>query len=140
LRRIEVNPGSGKVTQRQLVEASFDLPRTHYEKVNGHHYRFAYGVGTKGKGSGFMDQLVKADVRRGESVVWRDQGCFPGEAVFVPRPGGRAEDDGVVMSVVLDGGRRASSLVVLDARSMSEIARASVPHHIPFGFHGIYAR
>jgi carotenoid cleavage dioxygenase-like enzyme len=37
---------------------------------------------------------------------------------------------------VLDGGRRASSLVVLDARSMSEIARASVPHHIPFGFHG----
>ena len=25
---------------------------------------------------------------------------------------------------------------VPDARDMSEIARASVPHHIPFGFHG----
>ena len=45
----------------------------------------------------------------------------------------------MVLSVVLDGGRRRSALVVLDARSMEEIARASVPHHIPFGFHGTYA-
>jgi carotenoid cleavage dioxygenase-like enzyme len=42
--------------------------------------------------------------------------------------------------VVLDGGRRTSYLLVLDARDMSELARAAVPHHIPFGFHGIHAR
>jgi hypothetical protein len=35
--------------------------------------------------------------------------------------------------------RRASSLVVLDARTLSEMARASVSHYIPFGFHGLYA-
>jgi len=58
----------------------------------------------------------------------------------VPRPHARHEDDGVIMSVVLDGRRRASALVVLDAKSMQEIARASVPHHIPFGFHGLYTR
>jgi beta,beta-carotene 9',10'-dioxygenase len=29
---------------------------------------------------------------------------------------------------------------VLDARDLSERARADVPHHIPFGFHGQFAR
>ena len=96
-------------------------------------------MGLKGRKSGFIDQLVKADVRRGEAVTWRDRGCFPGEPIFVRRPGARGEDDGVVLSVLLDGDRRRSALAVLDARSMEEIARASVPHHIPFGFHGAYA-
>ena len=31
-------------------------------------------------------------------------------------------------------------LVVDDAASFAELARAQVPHHIPFGFHGIYTR
>ena len=65
---------------------------------------------------------------------------YDGEPVFVPRPGAVAEDDGVVLSVALDGIRRKSALLVLDARNMEEITRASVPHHIPFGFHGLYSR
>ena len=55
------------------------------------------------------------------------------------RPAARAEDDGVLLSVVLDASARTSYLLVLDARDLSEIARARVPHHIPFGFHGLYA-
>jgi beta,beta-carotene 9',10'-dioxygenase len=58
--------------------------------------------------------------------------------VFVPRPGGVDEDDGVLLSVVLDAAARASFLLVLDARTLKEQARALVPHHIPFGFHGIF--
>ena len=46
----------------------------------------------------------------------------------------------MVLSVLLDAARRSSALVVLDAGTMEEVARASVPHHIPFGFHGVYAR
>jgi carotenoid cleavage dioxygenase-like enzyme len=51
-------------------------------------------------------------------------------------PGGYAEDDGVLLSVVLDAGQRRSFLLVLDAANLEERARAAVPHHIPFGFHG----
>jgi len=29
---------------------------------------------------------------------------------------------------------------VLDAADLTELARAEVPHHIPFGFHGQFAR
>ncbi len=55
-------------------------------------------------------------------------------------PGSEDEDDGVLLSVVLDGRRGNSFLLVLDARSLGELARAEVPHHIPYGFHGQFAR
>jgi carotenoid cleavage dioxygenase-like enzyme len=29
-------------------------------------------------------------------------------------------------------------LLALDATNLSEIGRARVPHHVPFGFHGSY--
>ena len=39
-----------------------------------------------------------------------------------------------------DGGTERSFLLVLDAGSLEELARAEVPHHIPFGFHGQFVR
>ena len=43
-------------------------------------------------------------------------------------------------SVVLDAASERSFLLVLDAGDLTELARAEVPHHIPFGFHGQFAR
>ena len=60
--------------------------------------------------------------------------------MFVAEPGAEDEDDGVLLSVVLDAERGGSSLLVLDARDLSELARAEAPHHIPFGFHGQYTQ
>ena len=42
--------------------------------------------------------------------------------------------------VVLDASAGTSFLLVLDAGDLSELARAEAPHHIPFGFHGQFAR
>ena len=67
-------------------------------------------------------------------------GCYPGEPVFVSGPQARDEDEGVVLSVVLDADRGNSFLLILDAQSFGEVARAEVPQHIPFGFHGEYVR
>jgi carotenoid cleavage dioxygenase-like enzyme len=92
-------------------------------------------VGEQGEGT-FTDQLVKIDATSGDARVWREAGTYPGEPVFVPRPSGTAEDDGVVLSVVLDPAANRSFLLVLDAASFEERARAPVPHAIPFGFHG----
>jgi len=58
--------------------------------------------------------------------------------VFVPAPGAVAEDEGVVLSVVLDAETGTSRLVVLDGQSFREVASAAVPHAIPFGFHGLF--
>ena len=56
------------------------------------------------------------------------------------RPEAEHEDDGVLLSVVLDAEAETSFLLVLDAADLSELARAQAPHHIPFGFHGQFAR
>jgi carotenoid cleavage dioxygenase-like enzyme len=84
--------------------------------------------------------VLKVDVEDGSAARWQEDGCYPGEPVFVPRPGADGEGDGVVLSVVLDSKAGRSFLLVLDAGSFEELARAEAPHHIPFGFHGQFAR
>jgi beta,beta-carotene 9',10'-dioxygenase len=126
--------GGGAVTTRPLGDVDLELPRIDYRRRNGHPYRYVYGAGSAG--AAFLKRLVKLDVTDGSSVVWDEPGLWAGEPIFVPRPGAEAEDDGVILSVVLDPEAGVSSLVVLDAASFEEIARAQAPHHIPFGFHG----
>lgn len=94
-----------------------------------------YGVGV-GKQGDFFDQIVKLDVAAGLSDVWRSPGVFPGEPVFVAAPSGDTEDDGVLLSVVLDTDRKRSFLLILNAKDLREIGRAEAPYPIPFGFHG----
>ena len=137
LERFRVNPSNGAVARERLVEEPIELPRINYGRCNERRYRYTWGVGAA---SGWLDRIVKADLERGDSAVWTQEGCYPGEPVFVAAPGAQHEDDGVLLSVVLDGGEGSSFLLVLDAATLSELARATVPHHIPFGFHGQFAR
>lgn len=42
-------------------------------------------------------------MRSGELLLWRREGHYPGEPIFLARPGASDEDDGVLLSVVLEG-------------------------------------
>jgi len=140
LRRYRVDLERGRVSEEALSDAPLELPRIDYRERNGRPYRYVYGTGAsvKEEESDFVDRLVKIDVAGGEAVEWREPGAYPGEPVFVPSPKpDRAEDDGVLLSVVLEA-RGTSFLLVLDAAGLGELGRARVPHHIPFGFHGQY--
>jgi carotenoid cleavage dioxygenase-like enzyme len=137
LERFRVSPGSGTVAVEKLINESLELPRINYGRCNERPYRYTWGVGSEGT---WLDRIVKADVVERASTTWSEEGCYPGEPVFVATPDGRNEDDGVLLSVVLDGRKGNSFLLVLDAASLDELARAEVPHHIPFGFHGQFAR
>jgi beta,beta-carotene 9',10'-dioxygenase len=122
------------VTGEALSDVRFELPRIDYARRNGREHRFVWGMAPHD--GGLFGQIVKVDIPGGEADTWHEPGSYPGEPVFVARPGGEAEDDGVLLSVVLEPERGQSSLLVLDAHDLSELARARVPHHIPFGFHG----
>jgi Lignostilbene-alpha,beta-dioxygenase and related enzymes len=136
LRRYRV-PLTGRDASRETIAEGFELPRINYRERNGRPYRYVYGsYGPTGEPGAFLDRIQKGDVTDGGVLEWSENGCYPGEPVFVPTPDATAEDDGVVLSVVLDGARETSFLLVLDARDLQEIARARVPHAIPFGFHG----
>lgn len=49
---------------------------------------------------------------------------MPSEPIFVARPGGTKEDDGVLLTVALDAKRKLSCLIILNAQTMKEIGRA----------------
>lgn len=115
-------------------EQPLELPTLHYRRHNGRPYRFCYGVGRRGD-TDLYNQLVKQELE-GDCKLWYQPGTYPGEPIFVAHPEARREDQGVVLSVVLDVVAESSFLLVLDAESFAELARASVCQPVPFGFHG----
>jgi carotenoid cleavage dioxygenase-like enzyme len=138
LRRYRVPLGGGRVRSEALSEACMELPRFDYQRYNMREaYRFVYASSLRPEHpTGFYNQLIKADIETGRSWTWSSPDCYPGEPVFVGSPERRAEDDGVILSVVLDAARAESYLLVLDAQSFAERARAKIPHPVLFGYHG----
>ncbi len=139
LERFELDIATGEVTRERISGASIDLPRINYTRNNERPYRYTWGTGLDG-GSGWFDEIVMIDVEEQSATRWSEPGCYPGEPVFVAAPEARAENEGVLLSVVFNAQSGTSFLLVLDARTLGELARAEVPHHIPFGFHGRFAR
>lgn len=140
LNRLILNFDLQTVAMRPLFDAFIELPRINYEHHNTKPYAYVYAYGKKYAPSYVVDRLVKVNVNNGTSLEWFEEQYYPGEPVFVAAPSGKAEDDGVVLSVVLDVQKQASFLLVLDASTFKEVARAYVPHHIPFGIHGLFMR
>jgi len=99
-------------------------------------YRHAYAQGSAERDG---NHVAKVDIETGESRTWSDPGLFLEEPVPVLAPGSdRPSDDGVVVVTALDAEAGRSILLVLDATTLDEVARARLPHHVPFGFHGRY--
>ncbi|HEX2178339.1 MAG TPA: carotenoid oxygenase family protein [Actinomycetota bacterium] len=142
VRRFRLDPMEGTVEWERLRDAFVELPRIN-PAFNGLPYRYFYGFGGYGsllQGASltfdFANSLVKVDTYGEPTQVWQQEGCFPGEPIFVARPGGFEEDDGVLLSVVLDTDTEQSFLLVVDATTMTELGRADLPHHVPFSLGG----
>jgi carotenoid cleavage dioxygenase-like enzyme len=128
------------VSSERLADGAIELPRINYRRCNERPYRHVWGNSTGAGTSGWLERIVKIDTADELALTWSERDCYPGEPVFVARPEAEREDDGVVLSVVLDAARSSSFLLVLDAADLTELARAQVPHHIPFSFHGQFMR
>ncbi|XP_024903268.1 beta,beta-carotene 9',10'-oxygenase isoform X2 [Pteropus alecto] len=111
-------------------EGGIEFPQINYGQFSGKKYRFFYGCGFRHL---VGDSLIKVD------VVWREDGFYPSEPVFVPVPGTNEEDCGVILSVVITPNQNKSNfLLVLDARNFEELSRAEVPVQMPYGFHSTF--
>lgn len=114
-----------------------ELPTIH-PALAGKPYRYVYTTNNRGLYV-FADSIAKTDVHTKGVQIWSGpKGHSPGEAIFVPRPGGTDEDDGVLLSVVLDGTLEKSYLLCLDARTMEELGRAEAGFVIPISLHGTH--
>jgi carotenoid cleavage dioxygenase-like enzyme len=140
LRRYRINLKSKKISSELLSDENLELSNHDYRRFNMNgDYQYVYGVSlNKAKRAGFYNQLVKIDIKNQTSINWFEENAYPGEPVFVGNPKRSAEDDGVVLSVILDEKRETSFLLILDAASFKELARVHIPHPILFGYHGAY--
>jgi torulene dioxygenase len=133
-------PGKKPRTAVQVYAAdrdhSLELPTINPAYVTKK-YRYTYGVTDRNQAS-FWDGLAKFDSETQTSIFWQHKAQTAGEPIFVRDPEGTEEDDGVLLTVVLDGNRGRSYLLCLNARDLTEMGRAETPVVVGFGFHGIH--
>lgn len=98
--------------------------------------RYTYGLLNRCK-STMLDGIVKYDTQTHTTQIWENHAHTPGECIFIPSPKpDAAEDEGVLLSVILDGRAKKSYLLVLNAMDLSEVARAELETAVGLGFHG----
>jgi len=122
----------GDVMRSTRYVGALELP-TVPRSVRGREYRYAYAQATDRRNA---NGLVKIDVEQGTATEWWEQGVYVEEPRMVQRPGSTREDDGVVLAPALDVDAERSLLLAFDAETLTECARAPLPHVVPFGFHG----
>lgn len=141
LMRVVMRAGVERATVEKLSDTGFEFPSINYKRVNGRPYRFAYGASDGHQASGaYTSAIVKVDLETGESSSFSDDTLIFGEPLFVSRPGGDGEDDGVLLTVGSAQNAESSMLAVIDARTMTLVASATVQSSIPLGFHGSFVR
>jgi carotenoid cleavage dioxygenase-like enzyme len=139
LRRYHLRLKSSVASYEVLSPEQADMPQINFMRFTSKPYRYMYGIGPASQiGDDFIDQLVKVDVQTTATKCWRQRECYPGEPVFVAKPDAKSEDEGVVLSLILDGEHNHSSLLVLDGQTFEEMGRINLPFLVPFGFHGAF--
>jgi len=140
--RLPLSQEMNSLDYEVLASQPIELPRINYKQAVAQDYRYAYGTSLdKNQPPDFDNRLIKVDTRKAIHKWWVAEGGYPGEPVFVARPSATVEDDGLLLSVMLDGAAGHSWLVALEAASFEEVGRAKIPHIVPFGFHGqFYSR
>ncbi|WP_019500694.1 carotenoid oxygenase family protein [Pseudanabaena sp. PCC 6802] len=130
---------SSDVDYELLSDRKIEMVCINHARCSSRHYRYAYAVSHNRDWPTLVGQLLKIDVHNRNTKGWFDPNTYPGEPIFVAAPNAKDEDDGAILSVVLDAVRQRSFLLVLDASSFKELGRAYLPHHIPLEFHGLFA-
>ncbi len=129
---------STEVSYELLSDHRIEMVCINQDRCQGRAYQYAYAVSHNVTWPSLVGQLVKLDVERKTAITWFEPQTYPGEPIFVAAPEATTEDDGVILSVVLDAAKAKSFLLLLDARSLTELGRAYLPHHVPLEFHGLF--
>ncbi|MSO70364.1 MAG: hypothetical protein EXQ98_08860 [Alphaproteobacteria bacterium] len=133
--RVTLRPGQADGEQ-EVVGTTSEFPRV-APSVVAQRYRYVYTADAP-SADGFTG-VMRWDLESGKTQRF-DYGAavFAEEHVFVPRPGGRNEDDGWLIGTTLDFARGVTSANIFDAAHISDglLARGTLPYALPLGFHG----
>jgi carotenoid cleavage dioxygenase len=140
LYRWRFNLNTGTVREEMLDDVPSEFPRVN-ENLLGRKTSYGY-TGRMAQGSmPLFNGVIKYDLNTGKSPTHEfGQGCYGGEAVFVPHPGGKDEDEGWLITFVYNSRSETSELVVINAQDVTSepVARVLIPQRVPYGFHGAW--
>jgi all-trans-8'-apo-beta-carotenal 15,15'-oxygenase len=139
--RYRVSTRTRRAEGHELSPQGLEFPQ-----VDGRHatggYERVYGVLLETE-RGLSGRIGRIDLNSGETDAW-DPGAakLASEPIFVPRPGGSAEDDGWLVAHVYDPAREATDAVILDARDLAAgpLFTAHLPVNTGVTFHGAWCR
>jgi carotenoid cleavage dioxygenase-like enzyme len=135
-----LNLTSGKVSEQILDEVPSEFPRVN-EQFLGRKTRYGYAGKVAPTPMPLFDGLIKYDLSNNQSWTYKfGLGRYGGEAVFAPRIGATAEDDGWLLTFVRDEELGTSELLVLTAQDLTAepVARVLIPQRVPYGFHAVW--
>ena len=140
LHRWRFNLADGTTREERLDERLVEFG-TINQTFAGQPYRYAYSTTTK-PGWFLFTGFVKHDLLTGESTkLTLEDGRYASEAPFAPRVGAVDEDDGYLVSFIIDENRGTSECVLIDCKNFAAgpVCRIALPHKISSGTHAHWA-
>lgn len=134
------NLRTGKAQEEALDDVASEFPSVNQQRL-GQQNRYGYTARIVPGPMPLKDGLLKYDfISNFSQTHYFGPGRYGGEAVFVPRPHGTAEDDGWLLTFVYDTTTSTSELVLVNAQDLTvePVARILIPQRVPYGFHGIW--
>ena len=140
LHRWRFNMKTGETREQHLDERILEFGMFN-QRYAGKPYRYAYSTTSK-PGWFLFSGFVKHDLETGQSwAVNLPDGRYASEAPFVPRIDAKDEDDGYLVSFIIDETRQTSECVLIDCKRFDEgpVVRIALPHKISSGTHSVWA-
>ena len=140
LHRWRFNLKDGTTREERIDERIMEFGMIN-AKYAGRKYRYGYSTVTK-PGWFLFNGFVKTDLEtRQSSSFMLPDGVYASEAPFAPRTGAIEEDDGYLVSFLIDENQGLSECVLLDAKDITKgpICRIALPHKISSGTHAVWA-
>lgn len=138
--RWRFNLRTGQTREEKLDDAICEFGSINRRALNRAH-RYVYSM-TGEPGWFLFNGFLKQDLRAGtQETVRFPAGVFGSEMPFVPRQGALSEDDGWLLTYVMDMNRQQSECWIYAAQSLRSgpVARVRLPLRIPSGTHACWA-
>lgn len=140
LYRFKFNLHTKSLQKSNITNNTLEMPRID-ERYLQKNYNYTYAVGVSEEGpKQFYDQLIKINMHTGALITWKDSDYYPGEPIYIPNKNSKEDDEGVILSILVNitDESKGSKLLLLDAKTFTEIASVHINHSILPGFHGCF--
>lgn len=135
LRKFHINLNTGILSWEEFNEFKLEMPQIN-TGFKGVKYNFIYSMGNMEYDDKIS--LVKMNRNDGSTLLWNEPGHFPSEPIFIANPDGKKEDDGILLSIVLNEYIGLSYLLILDANTMDTMGKAYLNMSLPLSCHGFF--